>query len=106
MSIRKLRGNKNYKQVIEVNIPIRLYWTETGYDGFEFGPMYGLSSYQMKLLGSVLEALDFSHASALLVDYMSKKHPLEWEALIAMINKETEVEGIPKVILEAFKEEV
>ncbi len=43
-AIRKLRS-KNYEQVIEIQVPVRFYWTEDGYDGFEFGSLEGCSRY-------------------------------------------------------------
>ena len=28
---------KNYKEVIEIRVPTRFYWTEEGFDGIGFG---------------------------------------------------------------------
>ena len=28
---------RNYKEVIEIRVPVRFYWDEDGFDGIEFG---------------------------------------------------------------------
>ena len=30
--------SENFKQVIDVAVPVRFYWNEDGFDGVSFGP--------------------------------------------------------------------
>jgi len=57
--VRKIRGRTgNYIKIIEVNAPIRFYWTEDGFDGIEasFNARL-LTPYQKRLFDNVLEAV-------------------------------------------------
>jgi len=48
-------SSQNYRRVIQVNVPTRFYWDESGFDGVEFGPFPdGMTSEEESL---VFEAL-------------------------------------------------
>ena len=80
MIIRKLRSKTGYKEIIEVNVPIRFYWTENGFDGVELGPFdEKISRYQSKLLYHLLDRIS---------EFMEKE----------------EKEPIPTSFLKAFEE--
>ncbi len=99
--VRKLRS-KNYKQVIEIQVPVRFYWATEGYDGFEFGPLDGCSRNQLRLLDKVTDQLFFDQQCANVAKYMRENHKEEWRALLDRI--EAEVSNIPQTFFDAFKE--
>lgn len=49
----KIKSNI-YAKIIQVNVPIRFYWHEDGFDGIEFGPIPTTTKYQLNLLHEVL----------------------------------------------------
>lgn len=51
---------KNYKEVIEVRVPIRFYWKEDGsFDGVEFGEFKTkLQSWEEDMLGLCLDVFE------------------------------------------------
>ena len=55
--VRKLK-NKQYPLVIEVNAPIRFFWTEKGFDGIDVCLNHKLfTSYQSDLLHLVFDEI-------------------------------------------------
>lgn len=57
MEIEALK-TKNYKEIIQVNVPIRFYWDEVGFDGIEFGPFKEeLLPWQDEMLLQCLDAV-------------------------------------------------
>lgn len=49
---------KNYKEVIEIRVPIRFYWDEDGFDGIEFGEFHSkLLPWQDAMVAKCLEAI-------------------------------------------------
>ena len=46
--------SRNYIKVIQVNIPVRFYWAEDGFDGIEFGPLPKTTKHQLNLLHETL----------------------------------------------------
>ena len=50
---------KGYKEVIEVKVPIRFYWSKDGeFDGIEFGPFRGnLLPWEGDMITQCLEAV-------------------------------------------------
>jgi hypothetical protein len=56
-AVEKLKSS-NYQTIIQVNVPVRFYWTTEGYDGLEFGPLpYSMTKYQLGLLTKILTTL-------------------------------------------------
>jgi len=57
--VRKVRSRTgNYTKIIEINSPIRFYWTEGGFDGIEVTLNARLETpYQKRLLFDVLDAV-------------------------------------------------
>ena len=101
--VRKLRS-KHYSSIIEVNVPSRFYWDETGFDGFEFGEFkQDLTKHQKHLLNELLNDLAYQTASAKFIEYMKEYHPKELELFINEF--ESVKAGIPQVFIAAFKEE-
>lgn len=48
----------NYREVIQINVPTRFYWTETGFDGIEVGPFArGLFQWEEEMLQQCLESI-------------------------------------------------
>lgn len=100
--IRTLRS-RNYKKVIEVQVPVRFYWDKDGYDGFEFGSLEDCSRYQLRLLRKVIEQLAYEHDCAIVTSCFEQLHPQEWHELLDRIEAETS--GIPKSFIDAFSED-
>ncbi len=49
---------KNYKEVIEIRVPVRFYWDEEGFDGIEFGEFKStLMPWQEAMANKCLEAI-------------------------------------------------
>ena len=49
---------KNYKEVIEVRVPVRFYWDEEGFDGIEFGKFETkLQEWEQAFVDKCLEAI-------------------------------------------------
>ena len=49
---------RNYKEVIEIRVPVRFYWDEEGFDGIEFGEFKELLQlWQEDMLKRCLEAI-------------------------------------------------
>jgi len=45
-----------YREIIEVTVPVRFYWTDDGFDGIEFGPFpRELFPWEMELINRCLE---------------------------------------------------
>jgi len=54
MAAQKIKS-KHYDKIIQVNVPIRFYWAEDGFDGIEFGPFKTpVSRYQTRLITEAL----------------------------------------------------
>jgi len=69
MIARKVRS-KNYPKVIEVNVPVRFYWSEDKFDGVEFGPVpSGITKYQRSLILTALRQI------GVLMDENEKRKP-------------------------------
>lgn len=98
--VRKLRS-KYYTKILEVNVPVRFYWTDI-YDGFEFGEFKeGLTKYQKSLLNELMYFMVYQMYSASFVDYMKEHYPVEFHKIIDEI--ESNDLGIPQAFLDAFK---
>lgn len=49
---------KNYKEVIEIRVPVRFYWDKEGFDGIEFGEFKSeLMPWQDMMVDKCLEAI-------------------------------------------------
>jgi len=50
---------KNYKEVIEIRVPVRFYWNQDGsFDGIEFGEFKTtLQSWEEEMISKCLEAV-------------------------------------------------
>ncbi len=49
---------KEYKEVIEIRVPIRFYWDEDGFDGIEFGEFKTiLQPWEKDMVRRCLEAI-------------------------------------------------
>jgi len=94
--------SKNYTKIIEIRVPLRLYWVDDEYDGFEFGSLEKCSKYQLGLLNIVIKQLAFEHECETVAEYMRDYHNEEWRALLDKIDAETL--NIPQEFLDAFKE--
>ena len=52
--VQKVRGKTGYKSIIQVNVPIRFYWDEDGFDGIEVCPLgKNCTPYRHRLLGKI-----------------------------------------------------
>jgi len=94
--------SKYYPKVIEVLCPVRFYWNDDEYDGYEFGSLEGCSKYQIKKLKLVLNLLRHQMNCTKIVDYLIKKHPDEFRKLCSEIDADNL--KIPQAFLEAFKD--
>lgn len=101
-SIRQVR-TKGYKRVIEIAVPVRFFWDNESYDGFEFGPLDKCSNYQLKLFKDVVRQLSREHEALTIVEYMATHHKDEWQAILNKIDAESS--GIPQTFLDAFKDD-
>ena len=99
--IRKLRS-KTYPQVIEVQVPVRFYWNEEEYDGFEFGPLEGCTRHQLRLLDNVVDELSYQTHCAKFFEYMKEHHKVELEVIMDHMNADDL--GIPQTFIDAFKD--
>lgn len=51
-------STKNYKEVIEIRVPVRFYWDENGFDGIEFGEFKStLMPWQEEMCQKCLEVI-------------------------------------------------
>ena len=47
-----------YKEVIQVNVPVRFYWGKDGFDGIEFGPFeHDLLPWETEMIEKCLDAV-------------------------------------------------
>jgi len=106
--IRKKRS-QIYSTIIEVGVPVRFYWSDGEYDGFEFGPLCGCSKHQIGLLKTVIDQMVYERHCARVVEYMRTHHSgvlvevlEELDAMEDVTRGET---AIPKAIQDAFKED-
>jgi len=57
-------SSKNYVRVIEIRAPLRLYWTENGFDGFEFEFNHSLTEHEQGLIAGIITNLRMVEADA------------------------------------------
>jgi len=51
-------STENYKEVIEIRVPVRFYWDEDGFDGVEFGEFKTtLQPWEEDMVDRCLEAI-------------------------------------------------
>lgn len=63
---------QNYKEVIEIRVPTRFYWDETGFDGIEFGEfLTKLQPWEDDMVRRCLEAI----MPTICEDYETKDTP-------------------------------
>lgn len=103
-NIRKLRS-KYYTDIIEVNVPLRFYWNNGQLDGFEFGPLDGLTKYERLLFKTVMELMANQTTALKVIDYLKDKHPDLYGQIVDQIDYDNlTVEGIPDVFVDAFED--
>jgi len=102
--IRKLRS-KNYDTVIEVRVPVRFYWADDGYDGFEFGPLEGCTKHQIKLLEEIIDTLFWEHQAGHFARWIKSNYPKYWQELVEAFDAEMDNPDIPKAFFDAFRED-
>jgi hypothetical protein len=74
-----------YDLVIQVNVPVRFYWSDDGFDGIDFGPIPKTTKYQLNLLGDIMEEM--------------------CKSLDLKVTKAKDKTPMPQYILKAFKKE-
>ena len=92
--------SKYYKQIIEIKVPVRFYWTEDGYDGFEFGSLEGCSKYQVKILDDVIKQLCTQQNNSAIIEYLKEHYKDKLRDIVNLIDSDKL--KVPKEFLDAF----
>ena len=58
LPVRKIRS-KNYRKIIECQVPVRFYWHRMGFDGIEIGPLPKTTTpYCVRLINELLDLVE------------------------------------------------
>lgn len=104
--VKKIRS-KNYPLVIQVNAPVRFYWSKNSYDGFEFGPLDHASRHQLKLLRQIMDLMMEQMQSVRVVKYLKTNHNDVYSKILEEIKADVEsIKGIPNTFVDAFEDKL
>ena len=96
MAAQKVRS-KYYDKIIQVNVPVRFYWAEDGFDGIEFGPfMKPVPQYQIHLITDALTEI---------MKLMETEPTIHEASCSQRKTKQNKPTQIPQVYIDAFKKE-
>ena len=96
------RNSKNYEKIIEWDLPTTFFWSEEGFDGFEF-MVKDCSQYQLRLTKELGDFMFYQMYCMKFFEYMKEHHRAELE--IILDHMDAEKLKIPQSFIDAFKED-